>query len=47
MYRWEIWYRVGNTYKYKIVIAKDSNEAIRKARVKNITEVIKIGEATT
>lgn len=39
---WEVHYRVGNTYKYKVILALDSDEAIRRAKVKNVIEVIRL-----
>lgn len=44
IYKWEVYYRVGNTYKYKIVIANNSFDAIKKSRLRNITELIKCEE---
>ena len=46
LYKWEVYYRVGNTYKYKNVIANNSFDAIKKSRVKNITELIKCEEVS-
>ena len=43
-YKWEVYYRVGNTYKYKIVIANNSSDAIKKSRLRNITDLIKCEE---
>ena len=33
---WKVGYRVGNTYKSKVVIGKTANKAIQRARVKDI-----------
>lgn len=41
MYQYQIIYRVGNTYKSKYVIANTTEEAIRKARVKNIEDIFR------
>lgn len=36
---WEVHYVVGNWYKYKEVKAATAEDAIRKARVKNIVDL--------
>ena len=42
MTRWEVWYVVGNTYRYKVVEAATAEEAIKKSRVKNIVDLVMI-----
>lgn len=37
--QWIIDYRVGNTYKNKIVYANSAEQAIKKSRVKNIVDL--------
>ena len=44
LYKWEVYSRVGNTYKYKIIIANNSFDAIKKSRLRNITQLIKCEE---
>ena len=39
MKKWQVDYLVKNTYKVKYLLAKDSREAIKKARVKNIVDL--------
>jgi hypothetical protein len=39
MTKWRVDYVVGNTYKVKYVMATDSKEAIKKAKVKNIVDL--------
>ena len=36
MEKWEVAYCVGNTYKFKFVMASTESEAIKKAKVKHI-----------
>lgn len=45
MYRWLVDYVVGNTYKVKYVYADTSENAIKKARVKNIVDLYPIDES--
>lgn len=44
MKKYEVWGYIGNPceYKmrYKIVYAENSNEAIKKSRIRNVTQVI-------
>lgn len=42
--KWEVVYVVGNTYKKKTVEADTNMKAIKKARVKNIVDLIQINE---
>lgn len=44
MKRWCVGYFRGNTYKYKYVYGKDSAEAIKKAKIKNIKELFIVDE---
>lgn len=44
MEKWLVGYVVGNTYKYKYVMAGTESEAIKKARVKNIDELAPVRE---
>ena len=44
MKSYEVVYRVGNTYKFKIVHAETADKAIRKARIKNIIDLICIDD---
>lgn len=37
--KWRVTYVVGNTYKTKYIIAGTAEEAIKKARCKNIIEL--------
>lgn len=37
--KWRVDYVVGNTYKYKIIIAENAKTAIKKSRVKNIVDL--------
>lgn len=39
MKKWVVDYVVGNTYKVKFVFAESANEAIKKAKVKNIVDL--------
>ena len=39
MKKWHIDYVVGNTYKVKYVYAKTAQEAVKKARIKNIVDL--------
>ncbi len=39
MKKWIVDYRVGNTYKVKFVYADTAEQAIKKARVKNIVDL--------
>ena len=39
MKKWAVDYVVGNTYKVKFVFAETANEAIKKAKVKNIVDL--------
>ena len=39
MKKWCIDYVVGNTYKVKYVYAKTAQEAIKKAKIKNIVDL--------
>ena len=45
--KWEVCYRVGSWYKVKYIIADTAEQAIRKARVKNIVDLKEVanGEA--
>lgn len=40
MRKWRVDYVVGNTYKCKYVYANTAEEAIKKARIKNIIDLI-------
>lgn len=42
MKKWEVVYVVGNIYKAKYVFAVSANEAIKKARVKNIVDLLEV-----
>lgn len=44
MNKWNVTYVVGNTYKRKYVFADTNEQAIKKARVKNIVELYIIDE---
>jgi len=44
MYKWNVTYAVGNTYKRKYVFADTNTQAIKKARVKNIVELYIVDE---
>ena len=44
MKKWEVTYIVGNTYKFKYVFAETNEQAIKKARVKNIVDLYVIDE---
>ena len=44
MKKWYMTYLVGNTYKGKYVLADTSEQAIKKARVKNIVELFPVDE---
>lgn len=44
MAKWCVWYRVGNTYKYKYVYADNAETAIRRARIKNIDDLYIVDE---
>lgn len=44
MYKWNITYVVGNTYKRKYVFADTNEKAIKKANVKNIIELYIVDE---
>ena len=44
MKKWIVDYVVGNTYKVKYVYAETAEEAIRKARVKNIVDLNIVAE---
>lgn len=44
MKKWCIDYVVGNTYKVKYVYAKTAQEAIKKARIKNIIDINEVKE---
>lgn len=37
--KWRVDYVVGNTYKYKIIVAENAEKAIKKAKVKNIVDL--------
>lgn len=43
-YKWNVTYVVGNTYKRKYVYALSSEEAIQKAKIKNIVELYIVDE---
>lgn len=44
MKKWIVDYVVGNTYKIKYVYAETAEEAIKKARVKNIVDLNIVAE---
>lgn len=44
MYKWNITYVVGNTYKRKYVFVDTNEKAIKKANVKNIIELYIVDE---
>lgn len=44
MLKWWVCYRAGNTYKGKYVFADTSEQAIKKARIKNIVELFPVDE---
>ena len=44
MKKWSVDYVVGNTYKIKYVYAETAEEAIKKARVKNIVDLNIVAE---
>lgn len=41
MYKWRIDYVVGNTCKVKYILADTAEQAIKKARIKNIVDLNK------
>lgn len=42
--KWLVDYRVGNTYKFKFVEAETAEQAIRKAKCKNIVDLNEVKE---
>lgn len=45
MIKYRIEYRVGNTYKYKIVLANSVQQAVKKSRLtKSITDIQIVGD---
>lgn len=44
MLKWEVIYVVGNTYKCKYVYAQTNEQAIKKARIKNIVDLYVVDE---
>lgn len=44
MKKWRVEYVVGNTYKSKYIFAETANDAIKKAKIKNIVDLYPVDE---